>query len=132
MKPLQPLSRAGALIVLLHFVVSAVHGYAHTRLLIQLNLWQTIYVVLVITLLPLVSLFLLLGSRRTGYSLLFLSMLGSLVFGVYYHFIAAGPDNVAELGHHSWAAPFQVTAVLLALTEAAGALVGLMGMRRVR
>jgi len=55
-------------------------------------------------------------------------MFGSLVFGGYYHFIAAGPDNVAELGHHTWTFPFQLSAVLLGVVEAAGAAIGLAGL----
>ncbi len=49
-----------------------------------------------------------------GYLILFLSMLGALVFGGYYHFVLAGADNVSTVGHHamrSWAQVFQVSAV---------------------
>jgi len=57
-------------------------------------------------------------------------MLGSLIFGGYYHFIATGEDNIASLGLHAWSAPFQVTAVLLALIEAAGVLTAVVGLLR--
>ena len=122
------LHRLGLFVVAFHFLVSLGHAVAHSRLHIELNLWQTVYVLLVITLLPLISGFLLWRAASTrGFLLLLASMLGSLLFGGYYHFIAVGADNVASLGSHSWALAFQVTAVLLAITEAAGVLTGLFG-----
>jgi len=124
------LASLGVLLVALHFVVSAVHGAAHLNLHIDLNTWQTVYVLVVITALPLVSGFLLWRHARNGFFLLLFSMLGSLIFGGYYHFIATGADNVSSLGAHAWSAPFQLTAVLLAVTEAAGALTALLGLVR--
>jgi hypothetical protein len=121
------LQRFGGFIVAFHFLISLAHGVAHSRLHIELNLWQTVYVLLVITLLPLISGFLLWRASTRGFLLLLTSMLGSLLFGGYYHFIAVGADNLASLGSHSWAPPFQVTAVLLAITEGAGVLTGLFG-----
>jgi len=38
------LASLGVLLVALHFVVSAVHGAAHLNLHIDLNTWQTVYV----------------------------------------------------------------------------------------
>ena len=110
----------GVILVALHFIVSVAHGAAHLDLHIDLNTWQTVYVLAVITASPLVS----------GFLLLLLSMLGSLIFGGYYHFIATGADNVSALGIHAWSVPFQITAALLALTEAAGALIGVLGLLR--
>ena len=122
------LQRFGVLVVACHFLISLAHGVAHSRLHIEMNLWQTAYILLVITLLPLISGFLLWrAASPRGFLLLLASMLGSLLFGGYYHFIAVGADNVASLGSHSWAQPFQMTAVLLAITEAAGVLAGLFG-----
>src|SRR5260221_7246293 len=92
------LQRFGVFVVAFHFFISLVHGVAHSRLHIDMNLWQTVYILLVITLLPLISAFLLWRASRGGFFLLFVSMLGSLIFGGYYHFIAAGADNVTSLG----------------------------------
>ena len=124
------LKRFGVLVVAFHFVISLAHGVAHSRLHIDMKPWQTVYILVVITLLPLISAFLLWRASRGGFFLLFVSMLGSLIFGGYYHFIAAGADNVASLGSHSWAPAFQLTAVLLVVTEAAGVLTGLFGLLR--
>lgn len=121
------LTSLGVILVALHFILSTVHGAAHLDLHIDLNTWQTVYVLVVITALPLVSGFLLWRRARSGFLLLLFSMLGSLFFGGYYHFIAAGADNVSSLGSHGWSAPFQLTAVLLAATEAAGVLTGVAG-----
>jgi hypothetical protein len=121
------LQRFGVFVVAFHFLISLVHGVAHSSLHIDLKPWQTVYVLLVITLLPLISAFLLWRALTGGSFLLLASMLGSLIFGGYYHFIAAGADNVASLGLHSWAPAFQVTAVLLGVTEVAGVLTGLFG-----
>jgi hypothetical protein len=126
----QSLERLGIIIVVLHFIVSTVHGAAHLNLQITLNNWQTVYVLVVITALPLVSAVLLWRRMRGGFPLLFCSMIGSLLFGGYYHFIAAGADNVSELGAHAWSAPFQWTAVLLAVTEASGAVTAFLGLLR--
>ena len=95
---------------------------------IDMNLWQNVYILLVITLLPLLSGVLLWRRVSGGFFLLASSMLGSLMFGSYYHFIAGGADNVALLGSHAWAKSFQFTAVMLAITEAAGVLAGLFGL----
>lgn len=116
------------LIVALHFLVSLVHGAAHSSLHIDMAPWQTVYILLVITIAPLLSAVLLWRRVQFGFLLLMGSMLGALIFGGYYHFIAAGIDNVASVGAHSWGQTFQVTAVLLALTEAAGVLSGVVGM----
>jgi hypothetical protein len=122
------LERAGVIIVALHFLVSLVHGAAHSSLHIDMAPWQTVYILLVITIAPLVSAVLLWRRARIGFLLLMCSMLGALIFGGYYHFIAAGIDNVASVGAHSWGMTFSVTAVLLALTEATGALTGVVGL----
>jgi hypothetical protein len=124
------LVKLGIAVVIAHVVVSTPHSIAHTLLQIEMTLWQNIYIALVILIGPILAAVLLwIGQRSAGFGVLALSMAGSLVFGVYYHFIEAGPDNVAYLHQHSWASTFQVSAVLLAVTELAGVVVGIRGMR---
>jgi hypothetical protein len=117
-------------LVLLHLVVSVPHGMAHSELHIEMQLWQNVYIWLIITILPIVAAILLWRRRRAGFLLLLLSMAGSFLFGVFYHFIAAGSDNVATLPVHAAAGTFRLTAVLLALIEAVGFVIGLLGWLR--
>jgi hypothetical protein len=78
------ITRTGIAIALLHFPVTIAHGAAHQNLHITMNTWQSVYIMLVIVLLPLISAVLLLRKRvRIGFWLLFASMLGSLLFGGY-------------------------------------------------
>lgn len=92
--------------------------------------WQNAYIFLVIVAAPVIAGILIWRGTRVGFQLLAVSMLGSLLFGGYYHFIASGPDNVASLMDHTWSFPFQITAALLAVTEAAGFVIGLLGARK--
>lgn len=99
---------------------------------ILMNSWQNAYIFVVIVLLPLVAGYLIWRRARFGYLILFLSMLGALAFGGYYHFALAGTDNVSTVAHHrahSWAQLFQVSAVLLALVEFAGVVAGAVGLK---
>ena len=126
------LRRAGIAIVVLHLIVGVVHSVAHSELQIYMATWQNAYILFVIFVLPLVSGFLLWRRSRLAFLLLFISMFGSLLFGGYYHFLAPGPDNVSQLSHHAWTLPFQLSAVVLALLEAVGVIIGIAGLKRTR
>ena len=121
------LSRLGILVVIVHAIVTIPHSIAHTNLNIAMDTWQNIYIFLVILIVPIVATVLIWKRRPSGFMLLTISMIGSLLFGVYYHFIAIGSDNVFTLPASSWASTFKLTAWLLAITELAGAVVGLLG-----
>ncbi|HBB87975.1 MAG TPA: hypothetical protein DC047_10200 [Blastocatellia bacterium] len=118
-------------IIAFHVIVTAAHGTAHNSLTILMNGWQNAYIFIVIVLLPLVAAYLIWKRARLGYLILFVSMLGALVFGGYYHFVLAGGDNVNTVAHHamrSWAQVFRVSAVVLALVEFAGVVAGVFGL----
>jgi len=117
-------ARLGIGMVLLHLLVVTPHSIAHTVLHIDMNSWQNIYILVVILLAPIVAALLLWKRTKPGFILLALSMAGAFVFGVYYHFIAVGPDNVTSLHDGPWATTFCISAVLLAAIELAGAAVG--------
>ena len=126
--------RLSIAIIALHAIVAAAHGAAHSTLNIVMNGWQNAYIFVVIVLAPLVAGYLIWKQARGGYLILFLSMLGALVFGGYYHFVLAGADNVSTVAHHamsSWAQVFQVSAVLLAVVEFAGVVAGVAGLKTV-
>ncbi|HKP46042.1 MAG TPA: hypothetical protein VJT50_05530 [Pyrinomonadaceae bacterium] len=119
--------RISIAIVVIHAALNLAHGAAHKNLNIPMNSWQNVYILVVIVLLPLVAGYQIWKRSRSGYVLLFLSMLGALVFGAYYHFVLPGADNVsAQALHaaHSWAHVFQASAMLLAAVELTGVVVG--------
>jgi len=117
--------------VLAHLVVSIVHGRAHEGLSVGLSNWQNIYVLTVILIAPLIAM-LLIWTRlaRDGLVLLVISMAGSLIFGVAYHYIVISPDHVSHLPPGDAQGLFRTTAVLLILTELFGVAVGLWGLRK--
>lgn len=115
----------GSGIVLAHLLVTIVHGLAHSRLRIELSPAGRLFVIVVIIISPLVAGIVLWTSRqRTGSWLLALSMAASLLFGLYKHFVAMGPDRVGEQAAGQWATVFAATAYLLLMSEAFGTYVG--------
>jgi hypothetical protein len=111
----------GTAIVLAHLAVNVVHGLAHAKLHVGLTRGQIDFIVAVILLGPILAMILLWTRlRRAGAWLLLVSMAGSFVFGAYYHFLLNSPDNVSHVSAGSYRMAFQITAVLLALTEALG------------
>jgi hypothetical protein len=67
------------------------------------------------------------GRVQAGAAALAASMAGSFAFGLYYHFVAISADHVLHLPAGSdptWAAIFRLSAVLMAVAEALGALAG--------
>lgn len=124
---LRKLSSTAAATVLLHTLIVLVHGAAHTRLKVGLSAGANLYVLCVVGIGPIAGLLLLRSSRqRSGATVLFATMVGALVFGVWKHFIAHGPDHVMHLQPGAWRLPFQMTAGLLTMSELAGAIVAFM------
>lgn len=122
--------------VVAHAAVGALHSAAHEILGVKATPAQLIFIVAIIMVAPLVAgLLLWRGKERAGALLLICSMLGSLAFGVYYHFVADTADHVSHVARMSpagWAVVFQATALLLALIEALGAWAGWSVLKKVR
>jgi len=119
-------------IVAIHFVVVVLHSIAHQKLPVEATPAQLAFILPVIVLAPLVAAMVLVKFERAGMVLLTAAMLGSLVFGVCYHFIADTIDHVTHVAHREpllWAQMFVVTSYLLAVSEAAGVAVGLFWMK---
>ena len=116
--------------VLAHLIVNLLHGRAHTELGVGLTSFQQFYVIAVILLAPLIAL-LLSWTRyaRAGLWLLLASMLGSLIFGVCYHYIIVSSDHVAHLPPGDARGLFRVTALLLLITEATGVVLAAIALR---
>jgi hypothetical protein len=56
-------------------------------------------------------------------------MAGSLIFGLYFHFVHESFDHVSHREHDLWGITFTATAVLLAVVEALGCWIGIAGAR---
>ena len=116
------IKRDGTLVVLAHAVVVWLHGSAHTKLGVDTFAWlgkSFIYVVIIAA--PMVAMVLLWTQwQRIGVWLLLGSMLGSLLFGGYNHFIAITPDHVAHLPAGEAQTVFIITAIGLVIVELRG------------
>src|SRR5687767_10032353 len=120
----QRLVFAALVLILIHLVVSTLHGWAHQAAMVTLTTFGYVYVGVVITLTPLVAAaFLFTRRKKIGALLLGLSMLGSFVFGFWYHFLSQTNDNVTQV-HGPWHSTFLWTAIALAVIELAGTVVG--------
>ena len=122
-------SSVGTVVVLAHALIALLHGVAHAELGVELSAWQKTYVAMVIVVAPLVAVVLLWTRHaRLGLLLLVVSMSGSLIFGGYYHYVVVSADHVSHLPLGDAQGLFRVTALLLALTEMFGLVVGLLGL----
>jgi len=112
-------------IVLVHLLLNIAHGLAHRERHVGLALPGSIFVVVVVLILPLVAMWLLwTAQKRLGLILLLFSMFGSLLFGVYHHFLAISPDHVRSQPANPWGLLFVLTAYGLSITEAIGTYLG--------
>ena len=119
------LLRFSAAVVLAHAALIVPHGLAHAAEQAYLPAAANAFVAIVIVAAPLAALGLLWRRQRWLGGLLLLSaMLGALLFGVIFHFVVPGPDHVAYVPGGPWQVLFQLTALLLGICEAIGAVVG--------
>jgi hypothetical protein len=108
-------------IIVAHLLVNIVHGLAHRELRVGLAPPASIFVIVVVLIFPLIAVALLwTAKKRRGLILLSLSMFGSLLFGLYHHFLAVGPDHVHSQPASAWGTTFVVTSYLVLITEAIG------------
>ena len=131
--PSRTLKLTALAVVAFHFVVVVLHSIAHQKLPVPATPAQLAFIMPVIIIAPVVAGFMLLKLETAGMVLLAASMLGSFVFGVYYHFIADTVDHVAHVAQMQpvlWSQMFQATSYLLAISEALGAAVGLVWLVR--
>lgn len=120
-------------IVAIHFVVVVLHSIAHQLLPVQATPAQLAFILPVIVVAPVVAAVMLTKFEKAGMVLLTASMLSSFLFGIYYHFVADTIDHVAHVAHREplfWSQMFLITSYLLAISEAAGAAVGLISLLR--
>lgn len=112
-------------IVVVHLLVNIAHGLAHRELHVGLPPSGSVFVIVVVLISPLIAMTLLwTAEKRLGLILLSLSMFGSLLFGLYHHFLAVSPDHIHSQPPSAWGITFVLTAYLLLITEAIGTYVG--------
>ena len=112
-------------LVFIHLIGNLWHGDAHITLDIYLPGVKTAFVIIVILISPIIGVILiwtkhsLLGSWTVG-----LSMVGSVIFSVYHHFILISPDNIEHLplGSADAHAQFANSAEFIALVALSTAL----------
>jgi len=128
-----PLRAGLTAIVLLHLGVVLWHGAAHAEIPVPLTPLQTAFVAVVVVLLPVIGAGLLwTRSRLLAAWLITLAMLGSLLFGFVNHFVLDSPDHVTHVPEHAWRPMFVVSAVLVAVTEGLGTIMGALAVWRWR
>lgn len=124
-----PIIKYAILVVLAHIAITVVHGIAHQQLGVTTSSFQYSYVLVVTLAAPVAAAAMLLVKsikfQRGGALLLIASMFSSLLFGVFYHMLAFGSDNIFTVMHGQWSVAFQSTAILLAIVDGVGCWVGL-------
>ena len=91
------LKKIALAVVAIHFVVVVLHSIAHQTLSVNASPAQLAFIFPVIIVAPVVAGVMLPKFERLGTVLLTASMIGSFVFGVYYHFNA----ETIEIGRAS-------------------------------
>jgi hypothetical protein len=125
------LAKTAYALVMIHFVVNLVHGWAHEDKTVPVTFGMYLFIIPVIMIAPFVAAALIWKRReRAGYALLSASMVGSFLFGLSYHFLIQGPDHVGHVQGGLGASVFFWSSLGLALVEAGGALFAVYGLIR--
>jgi hypothetical protein len=110
--------------VVVHLVISVLHGRAHDGGHVALTEGQSLFVYVIILAAPLAGLAISVVRRRLGGAIVAAAMAASLLFGLVNHFLVISPDHVSQVTA-AWRWSFTATAVLLVISEAAGVAAGL-------
>ena len=105
--------------VLVHLLVSMIHGAAHAWASVPMSQAANLFVFVVILAGPLIGLGISFRTRLYGGVVVALTMAASLVFGVVNHFLIDSPDHISHIAT-LWSRLFVTTAVLLTITELLG------------
>ncbi|BAY49375.1 hypothetical protein SAMD00079811_70040 [Scytonema sp. HK-05] len=97
------IAQYGTAIVVMHALTNGLHGLAHVEIPVRLSLVQSLFVGIVIFPTPIIAAVLLWTQfYRIGSWLLLSSIAGSLLFGIYNHFIVISPDHVSQVSFEGW------------------------------
>jgi hypothetical protein len=123
----------GTAIVVLHAIGHGLHGLAHVEIPIPLSSLQSVFIGVVILLTPVIAAILLWTPfDRIGSWLLFASMAGAILFGIYNHFIVISSDHVSRVSFAGWGLLFQITAILTLIVDGLGCWVGVWALKAIQ
>jgi hypothetical protein len=124
------IAQYGTTIAIVHAIANGLHGLSHVKIPVPLSLIQSLFVSIVIFLIPIVATILLWTQfDRIGSWLLLSSIAGSLLFGIYNHFIVISPDHVSQVTFAGWGLFFQITAILILIVDGLGCGIGVWALR---
>jgi hypothetical protein len=127
------IAQYGTAIVTIHAIANGLHGLAHVETPVALSLLQSLFVGIVIFSIPIIAAVLLWTPfYRIGSWLLLGAIAGSLLFGIYNHFIVMSPDHVSQVSFEGWGLLFQVTAFLILIVDGLGCGVGAWALRNLQ
>jgi len=115
--------RYAVIVVILHAGVTVIHAAAHFALQILPPVLDTLFILVVIVALPILSALFIRTAACARWSYL-IAFAASFVYGALSHFVLPGVDNVISISASAWATIFQATTFLLAILEALGAAIG--------
>ncbi|MDF5717702.1 MAG: hypothetical protein PUP93_28500 [Rhizonema sp. NSF051] len=124
------IAQYGTAIAVLHALINGLHGLAHIEIPVALSLLQSLFVGIVIFLTPIIAAVLLWTQfYRIGSWLFVISIAGSLLFGIYNHFIVMSPDHVSQITFAGWGMLFRVTAILILIVDGFGCWFGMWALK---
>jgi hypothetical protein len=127
------IAQYGTLIVLIHGIVNGLHGLAHLKIPVPLSLLQSLFVGIVVFLIPIIAAALLWTPlSRVGSWLLLGSMAGSLLFAIDNHLIIISPDHVSQVSFEGWGLLFQITAILILIVNGWGCWMSIWALKTIR
>lgn len=111
-------------ITALHFTVQITHGYTHVIAGIENTPLQLAFILLVITIAPLLAVYIAWKiNPRKGAGLFALSMIAAFLFGYSFHFVIDSPDSYSNVVGE-YASVFFHSALNLAIFEFVGFVFG--------
>jgi hypothetical protein len=120
------IAQYGTTIAIIHAIANGLHGLAHVEIPVPLSVLQSLFVSMVILLAPIIAAALLWTKfYRIGSWLLLGSIAGSLLFGIYNHFIVISPDHVSQISFAGWGLLFQITAFLIVIVDGVSCGIGI-------
>ncbi|MBW4518706.1 MAG: hypothetical protein KME16_03105 [Scytolyngbya sp. HA4215-MV1] len=125
-------ARYGTAIVVLHAITHGLHGLAHVKIPVPLSSLQSVFIVAVIFLAPIIAAILLWTKfHRIGNWFLLSSMAGAILFGVYNHLLVISSDHVSQVSFANWGLLFQITATLTLIIDGLGCWIGVWGLKTI-